>query len=165
MQISGVQRLRQRSPDLYYNLLNYSHDKAIRDCIIIDLPRTFPDNIYFECQQSRLYNILVAYAHHNGEVGYCQGLNYIAGLLLLATDDEEKSFWLLKHIVENIIPQYHTKNMANLLLDLAVFKEMTLRRLPLVHKHIEALGKRKDFFFSHSFCFCINLFTFWIQFN
>lgn len=143
MQISGVQMLRQRSPDLYYNLLKCKHEKEIRDCINIDLPRTFPDNIHFEYQQSRLYNILIAYAHHNCDVGYCQGLNYIAGLLLLATNDEEISFWLLKHIVENIIPQYHTKNMSNLLLDLDVFKELTLRRLPLVHKHIETLGRRR----------------------
>ncbi|KNC21770.1 hypothetical protein FF38_04006 [Lucilia cuprina] len=140
MKISGAYTLQQRSPDLYRSLLNMTYEKEISDSISIDLPRTFPDNIFFETKKERLYNILIAYAHHNREVGYCQGLNYIAGLLLIVTDDEEKSFWLLKHMVENIVPQYHTKNMANLLRDMAVFKEMVIRRVPTVNKHIEKLG-------------------------
>lgn len=146
MKISGAYSLQQRSPDLYRSLLNAAHEKEISDSISIDLPRTFPDNIFFETKKERLYNILIAYAHHNREVGYCQGLNYIAGLLLIVTDDEEKSFWLLKHIVENIVPQYHTKNMANLLRDMAVFKEMVIRRMPAVNKHIENMGKIKSFY-------------------
>lgn len=140
MKISGAHRLQQRSPDLYRSLLNTTYEKEISDSISIDLPRTFPDNIFFETKKERLYNILIAYAHHNREVGYCQGLNYIAGLLLIVTDDEEKSFWLLKHMVENIVPQYHTKSMSNLLRDMAVFKEMVIRRIPTVNKHIEKLG-------------------------
>nr|XP_014094773.1 growth hormone-regulated TBC protein 1-A isoform X2 [Bactrocera oleae]XP_014094775.1 growth hormone-regulated TBC protein 1-A isoform X2 [Bactrocera oleae]XP_014094776.1 growth hormone-regulated TBC protein 1-A isoform X2 [Bactrocera oleae]XP_036228986.1 growth hormone-regulated TBC protein 1-A isoform X2 [Bactrocera oleae] len=140
MKISGAAKLQQRSPALYNNLLGAHYEKEICDSITIDLPRTFPDNIHFDTKKERLFNILVAYAHHNREVGYCQGLNYIAGLLLIVTDDEEKSFWLLKHIVESIVPQYHTKNMANLLRDLAVFKEMIIRRAPQVNRHIENLG-------------------------
>lgn len=141
MKITGVDKLQQRSPDLYRHLLFTNHEKSISDSISVDLPRTFPDNIFFETKKDQLYKILIAYAHHNRDVGYCQGLNYIAGLLLIVTDDEEKSFWLLKHIVEIIVPQYHTKNMANLLLDMAVFKELIRRRLPAVNKHIENLGK------------------------
>ncbi|XP_017092007.1 growth hormone-regulated TBC protein 1-A [Drosophila bipectinata] len=141
MKISGAAAAQRRSPDLYRTLLNDEpYNKEISDSISIDLPRTFPDNIYFDTKKERLYNILIAYAHHNRDVGYCQGLNYIAGLLLIVTDDEEKSFWLLKHIVENIVPQYHSHNMANLLRDLAVFRELVIRRIPAVNRHVENLG-------------------------
>lgn len=42
-----------------------------------DLNRTFPDNILFSetsrpCLQKPLYNVLLAYGHHNSTVGYCQ---------------------------------------------------------------------------------------------
>lgn len=40
-----------------------------------DLHRTFPDNILFKSEaslQSSLFNVLVAYGHHNQAVGYCQ---------------------------------------------------------------------------------------------
>ncbi|XP_037732135.1 growth hormone-regulated TBC protein 1-A [Drosophila subpulchrella] len=141
MKISGAAAAQRRSPDLFRTLLRTEpFDKEISDSISIDLPRTFPDNIHFDTKKQRLYNILIAYAHHNRDVGYCQGLNYIAGLLLIVTDDEEKSFWLLKHIVENIVPQYHSHNMANLLRDLAVFRELVIRRIPAVNRHVDNLG-------------------------
>lgn len=43
----------------------------------VDLHRTFPDNIHFRksadpCLQKALFNVLVAYGHHNKAVGYCQ---------------------------------------------------------------------------------------------
>lgn len=142
MKISGADEAKQRNPNLYRSLLNIEHfNKEICDSISIDLPRTFPDNIHFDAKKERLFNILCAYAHHNRDVGYCQGLNYIAGLLLIVTDDEEKSFWLLKHIVENIVPQYHSHNMANLLRDLAVFRELVIRRVPAVNRHVEDMSK------------------------
>ncbi|XP_068156519.1 growth hormone-regulated TBC protein 1 [Drosophila tropicalis] len=141
MKISGAAAAQQLNPNLYRSLLELEQfNKEISDSISIDLPRTFPDNIYFDTKKDSLYNILIAYAHHNRDVGYCQGLNYIAGLLLIVTNDEEKSFWLLKHIVENIVPQYHSHNMANLLRDLAVFKELVIRRVPAVNRVVENMG-------------------------
>lgn len=49
------------------------------DAIRVDIPRTFPENIFFDDIKAQLFNVLIAYANHNKEVGYCQGLNYIAG--------------------------------------------------------------------------------------
>ncbi|EDV92564.1 growth hormone-regulated TBC protein 1 [Drosophila grimshawi] len=141
MAITGADVQMKKQPNLYSSLLNIQHfNKEISDSISIDLPRTFPDNINFDLEKERLFNILCAYAHHNREIGYCQGLNYIAGLLLIVTKDEEKSFWLLKYIVEQITPQYHSHNMANLLRDLAVFRELVIRRIPEVNRHLEDLG-------------------------
>ena len=42
-----------------------------------DMNRTFPDNVRFRkdaepCLQGPLYNVLLAYGHHNHGVGYCQ---------------------------------------------------------------------------------------------
>lgn len=41
------------------------------------MSRTFPDNVRFRkdaepCLQGPLYNVLLAYGHHNHGVGYCQ---------------------------------------------------------------------------------------------
>jgi len=47
--------------------------------LFIDIPRTFPNNIYFrdrskdpQTKRSSLYKILVAVAHNNQQIGYCQ---------------------------------------------------------------------------------------------
>lgn len=47
----------------------------------LDMNRTFPDNVKFRktadpCLQHTLYNVLVAYGHHNKAVGYCQVCNH-----------------------------------------------------------------------------------------
>uniref|UniRef100_A0A2K5KYW0 Growth hormone regulated TBC protein 1 n=1 Tax=Cercocebus atys TaxID=9531 RepID=A0A2K5KYW0_CERAT len=75
-----------------------------------DLNRTFPDNVKFRkttepCLQKTLYNVLLAYGHHNQGVGYCQGMNFIAGYLILITNNEEESFWLLDALVGRILPE------------------------------------------------------------
>lgn len=67
--------MKNECPDLYQKLLQSPHNKAVTDIIKTDLPRTFPDNIFFnniENQQHQLYNILLAFAHQNKTVGYCQ---------------------------------------------------------------------------------------------
>ncbi|XP_065079556.1 growth hormone-regulated TBC protein 1-A [Ochlerotatus camptorhynchus] len=140
MKSSGAHRMQQKEPSLYQTLLRYEYDQEISDQIKLDLPRTFPDNIHFEQYKLGLYNVLITYAHHNKAVGYCQGLNYIAGLILIVTKNEESSFWLLKVLVENIVPLYHTKKMDNLITDIDVLSELIRIRVPDVHKHIEDLG-------------------------
>ncbi|XP_055542341.1 growth hormone-regulated TBC protein 1-A [Wyeomyia smithii] len=140
MKSSGAYKMQQKEPALYQTLLRYEFDQEISDQIKIDLPRTFPDNIHFEQYKLGLYNVLITYAHHNKMVGYCQGLNYIAGLILIVTKNEESTFWLLKVLVENVVPLYHTKKMDNLITDIDVLSELVKSRAPDVHKHIENLG-------------------------
>lgn len=75
LSISGGEDMKNESPDLYEKLLQSPTNKQIADVIKTDLPRTFPDNIFFnntENQQHQLFNILLAFAHHNKTVGYCQ---------------------------------------------------------------------------------------------
>lgn len=80
MKSSSAYIQRQRQPDLYQKLLQCSYDKETSDQIKVDLPRTFPDNIFFDQYKASLFNVLISYSLHNKDVGYCQGLNYIAGM-------------------------------------------------------------------------------------
>uniref|UniRef100_A0A8C6X7S0 TBC1 domain family member 4 n=1 Tax=Naja naja TaxID=35670 RepID=A0A8C6X7S0_NAJNA len=70
--------------------------------ILIDLGRTFPTHPYFSSQlgagQLSLYNILKAYSLLDQEVGYCQGLSFVAGVLLLHMSEEE-AFKMLKFLM------------------------------------------------------------------
>ncbi|NXX91240.1 TBCD1 protein, partial [Centropus bengalensis] len=70
--------------------------------ILIDLGRTFPTHPYFSAQlgagQLSLYNILKAYSLLDQEVGYCQGLSFVAGVLLLHMSEED-AFKMLKFLM------------------------------------------------------------------
>ena len=66
-------------------------------------------------------------------------MNYVAGLLLLATKDEEQSFWLLTVLIRNILPSYHTKNMQGLIIDISVLAELIRLKCPQVYYLMESL--------------------------
>ncbi|XP_061848431.1 TBC1 domain family member 1 isoform X7 [Colius striatus] len=70
--------------------------------ILIDLGRTFPTHPYFSAQlgtgQLSLFNILKAYSLLDREVGYCQGLSFVAGVLLLHMSEED-AFEMLKFLM------------------------------------------------------------------
>ena len=53
-----------------------------------------------------------------------QGVNYIAGLLLLVTDREEDTFWLLAALVDRLLPDYYVRSMRGVRLDIDVFAQL-----------------------------------------
>lgn len=137
---SGAWAAQQSEQNLYADLLRMNHDQEIVDAIRIDLPRTFPDNIFFVTIHQQLFNILIAYSNYDRRVGYCQGLNYIAGILLLVCKDEEVCFWLLKHLVQEVTPDYHMKTMTGLIRDIGVLSELIRIHVPEVHQHVKQIG-------------------------
>ncbi|EME40893.1 hypothetical protein DOTSEDRAFT_90974 [Dothistroma septosporum NZE10] len=76
------------------------------DAILKDVPRTLTSKYdYFaEKGHDRLRKVLVAFVNKNPGLGYTQGLNMIAGYLLLAIPDESDAFWVLCNMVESHFP-------------------------------------------------------------
>lgn len=123
----GVQRRRERAgvgerlessdwlrqergwPGLYQELL--AKENQWSSLIEIDISRTFPEVPLFDKeQQQSLLRVLQAYANFNPEVGYCQGMNFVAGLLLLVSqkgdfretprlETEEETFWMFASLM------------------------------------------------------------------
>uniref|UniRef100_A0A8C2UUJ8 Growth hormone-regulated TBC protein 1 n=1 Tax=Chinchilla lanigera TaxID=34839 RepID=A0A8C2UUJ8_CHILA len=110
-----------------------------------DLNRTFPDNVRFRktaqpCLQKALFNVLLAYGLHNQGVGYCQGMNFIAGYLILITKSEEESFWLLDALIGRILPDYYSPAMLGLKIDQEVLAELVRMKLPAVAALLDGHG-------------------------
>lgn len=66
-----------------------------------DLERTFPNHPYFQTTEGResLKNVLVSMVNSHPELGYCQGMNSVAGILLIVSKgNQEESFAMLEHI-------------------------------------------------------------------
>uniref|UniRef100_A0A673I1R5 TBC1 domain family member 4-like n=1 Tax=Sinocyclocheilus rhinocerous TaxID=307959 RepID=A0A673I1R5_9TELE len=95
---------RQQPPETpYQDLLKQL--TAQQHAILVDLGRTFPTHQYFSTQlgagQLSLYNLLKAYSLLDMEVGYCQGISFVAGLLLLHMS-EEQAFDTLKFLMYDL---------------------------------------------------------------
>jgi hypothetical protein len=84
-----------------------------------------------------LRRVLQAFALHNPTIGYCQSLNFLAGLLLLfLNEDEEKAFILLDIITTQYLPGTHARILeANV--DIAVLMMSIREALPAVWGKID----------------------------
>ncbi|XP_072931015.1 USP6 N-terminal-like protein isoform X2 [Epargyreus clarus] len=63
-----------------------------------DVNRQFREHQFYRERYSEkqcsLFNVLCAYSMYNSEVGYCQGMSGLAGVLLMYMDEED-AFWAL----------------------------------------------------------------------
>lgn len=160
-----------KNPNLYSSLLRKVHAGALseldREHIERDLNRTFPDNKHFKPDPSidelrasagtgheygngqetsilkALRRVLQAFAVHNRDIGYCQSLNFLAGLLLLfLNEDEQKTFTMLDIITKNYLPGTHGIVLANA--DVAVLMTLIRESMPAVWSKINDLPPNTD---------------------
>ncbi|XP_028775965.1 GTPase-activating protein GYP2 [Neltuma alba] len=105
-----------------------------------DIPRTFPGHPALdENGRNSLRRLLLAYARHNPSVGYCQAMNFFAGLLLLLMP-EENAFWALVGIIDDYFEGYYTEEMVESQVDQLVFEELMRERFPKLVSHLDYLG-------------------------
>ncbi|KAG6669965.1 hypothetical protein CIPAW_01G278600 [Carya illinoinensis] len=105
-----------------------------------DLPRTFPGHPALDVDgRNALRRLLTAYARHNPSVGYCQAMNFFAGLLLLLMP-EENAFWALLGIIDDYFDGYYSEEMIESQVDQLVFEELVRERFPKLVNHLDYLG-------------------------
>ncbi|SCO66393.1 GTPase-activating protein, putative [Plasmodium vivax] len=94
--------------------------------IMIDISRTFPELLIFDkYAQEQLFRILNAYSNFEPSVGYCQGMNFLVGLLLIVSNfNEIETFCVLVSLMNN----YHLKEF---------YKE----KFPLLNRYIYLFEK------------------------
>ncbi|KAL4560558.1 hypothetical protein LXL04_032711 [Taraxacum kok-saghyz] len=105
-----------------------------------DLPRTFPGHPALnEEGRDSLRRLLLAYARHNPEVGYCQAMNFFAAMLLLMMP-EENAFWTLVGMIDDYFDGYFTTDMIESQVDQLVFEDLMRERYPKLVNHFNLLG-------------------------
>lgn len=158
---AGGFSLLRTHPGLYQEYLDKSNrgDMSENDAELIerDLHRTFPDNIRFKPEQDpvatssegsinthngqpathetpllhSLRRVLRAFSIHNPRIGYCQSLNFLAGLLLLFMP-EEKAFWMLVIITTVYLPGTHEVSLEGANVDLWVLMTSIKESMPTI---------------------------------
>lgn len=144
----------------YYSFLktkNINLENKSTKQIEKDIGRTFPSDQSFS--RLELKEILIAYSIRNPNVGYCQGLNFIAALLLSFGFSEEEAFWIYTQIIEKYLPYDYFSSMAGILLDQKIFDWLFRSRLQKVSKYLDKLGIESCLFTVQWFI-CMFAFTF-----
>jgi hypothetical protein len=129
--------------DLVKGIGGSEPDPSVVVQIDMDINRTLTDNVFFRKGPgvTKLKEVLLAYSRRNPEVGYCQGMNLIAGSLLLITPTAEDTFWLLASMIEKILPKhYYDHGLLASRADQVVLRQYISQVLPKLSAHLEGLG-------------------------
>lgn len=73
----------------------------------------------YKTGKNPLFNVLKAYTCYDNSVGYVQGMNYLAALLLIEIKDEQRVFWCMFSLLFQrnwrMVYDVHTPKLMNLL--------------------------------------------------
>eukprot|EP00803_Ostreobium_quekettii_P004128 evm.model.scf_281.14 EVM.evm.TU.scf_281.14 scf_281:100887-107408(+) len=144
-ELSGAAERQHKLDQEYYRLMVERGHRAtaVAKQIELDLPRTFPGHAWFQTEQGQaiLQNVLLAYSVHNPQIGYCQSMNYIVAMLLLCMDkDEEKAFWVLAALIEDILyAGTYERHLSGCHVEMKSLQELVGTKLPRLAKHLEEL--------------------------
>ncbi|KAI8149121.1 rab-GTPase-TBC domain-containing protein [Fennellomyces sp. T-0311] len=127
------------------------HEKSIQR----DLARTFPTHDFFKEKdgegQEALFNVTKAYSLFDQQVGYCQGLPFIVGCLLLHMPDDMAFCVLIKIMSQYGLRGQFMPQMELLHERLFQFDHILQQKLPQIHKHLEAQGVQPSMYASQWF--------------
>ncbi|CCJ30778.1 unnamed protein product [Pneumocystis jirovecii] len=112
--------------------------------IVRDLARTFPGVEMFKEEggdgQKKLQSVLRAFSLYDAEVGYCQGLGFIVGPLLMNMSESE-AFCVLVRLMECYdMRTMFTVNLSGLHLRLFQFEHFLSLRVPSVATYFSSIG-------------------------
>ena len=144
--LSGAAKKKSTVPESYYSDLSKAVDGKVTPATLQidhDLPRTFPGHPWLDTPEGHaaLRRVLVGYSFRDSDVGYCQGLNYVAALLLLVMKTEEDAFWMLAVLLENVLVRdCYTTNLSGCHVEQRVFKDLLAQKCPRIATHLDDMG-------------------------
>jgi hypothetical protein len=117
-------------------------DNKATEQIKLDLARTLTHHQMFEEKggegQQKLLRVLKAYSYFNPAVGYCQGMSYLAAILLTVMGEEE-AFYGLCRVVSGM-EGYFVPSMWELLEDAKIFKRILGDQMSDINDHLQDNG-------------------------
>ena len=138
--------LRKKYTDLIFE--NNKYDIDIKK----DLTRTFPNNSLFKygnIYYNKLYHILTAFSNYNKNIGYVQGINFLAAHIIYFFKDEIDEFIFLDAMIHkfefdkildnNLNNQFFERKLKNI-------NYFLLKQLPKLNKFLSDNKLNFDFF-------------------
>eukprot|EP00038_Savillea_parva_P010449 m.190371 g.190371 ORF g.190371 m.190371 type:complete len:1410 (+) comp18025_c0_seq1:226-4455(+) len=111
--------------------------------IKIDLERTFPTNPYYREGGKglrALFKVMKAYSNYDTEVGYCQGMGFMAGLFLNQLTEENAFRAFMSVMFHHGFRHQYAHDMATLKVQLYQLNRLLLDHLPAVSTQFRELN-------------------------
>lgn len=140
LRITEVDQWISKNPRLYRICRSFPQivQKKHLDLIKKDVPRTSGNQKAYK--QEELENVLIAFCVYKPDIGYCQGMSAIVGILLPILG-EENSFYLFSKIMSDFLPQnYFTADMKDAIIDIKILEGLIQKHLPTLYNHSKSLN-------------------------
>ena len=126
---------------------NHKNDIEIKK----DLTRTFPDNILFKYGNhyyNKLYHVLTAYSNYNKNIGYAQGLNFLAANIIYFFEEEIEEFIFLDALIHkfDLDKILCTSNSNHFIKKLTDINNFIIHKLPKLSKYLSDIKLNYEYF-------------------
>ena len=126
---------------------NHKNDVEIKK----DLTRTFPDNILFKYGNNyynKLYHVLTAFSNYNKNIGYIQGINFLAAHIIYYFEEEIEEFIFLDALIhkfdlEKILSTTNSIFFNKKIEDITKFMK---KKFPKISSHLAKMKLNYEFF-------------------
>jgi hypothetical protein len=138
--VTGADKRLMENSTLFseFTKLKEAIPEKISRVIEADIPRTFSRSK--KEIGSKIRRILHAFALLHPEVGYCQSLNFLAGIFCTVCG-EELGFWNLVCVFEDYIPNdYYNNDLVGFQIDLRLMQMLVSERCPEIYQHAKDIG-------------------------
>ena len=128
---------------------NSSKEKSIH-LIDLDIERTFPYLGIFKTQSplaDDLREILRAFVASRPDIGYVQGLSFIAGMSSINMERFKSHIALMKLVLNPMILPFFTMDNQSIKNRITLFKQVFYYNLPELCDHFESLGILPEYYF------------------
>lgn len=142
-----VNRIKSENPGKFQEMLKLAKlwSTDVRQ-IDSDVNRQFREHQFYRERYSEkqcsLFNVLCAYSMYNSEVGYCQGMSGLAGVLLMYMDEED-AFWALAVLLSDkkyLMHGLYIEGFPKLTRFLAHHDKILTKFMPKLKHHFDKFG-------------------------
>ena len=139
---SGAKRELLNNKGYYNSLLNNfpnGTQSPAEEFVKLDVVRTFTKEPFFQVEKNRqkLQNILTVFIRRNATIGYSQGLNCIAGKILMVVNNEEEAFWIFTQIIECYLPGDFYLLFTGVRKDMKIIEQIIKKSLKFTDYNVE----------------------------
>jgi len=131
------EQMEQRQTTSYSSLKDYPVSEEFTEQIGKDIDRTYPQYDLFQQPdvQRVMYNILRSVAAYRVELGYCQGMGYVAGFLKTLMPEED-TFWLMIKIIDQFnMSEFWAGTLSGLPRSFYVLERLMESEMPKLSAH------------------------------
>lgn len=126
-------------------------ERSAHKAIMLDLPRTFPELSFFHAEGSHyeyaLRDVLEAFLYLKPDVGYSQGMSFLAAVLLLYMDPHEAFCCFVNMLLhKSCFLHFFKIKMPEVRFYLTVHERLLSEEMPALHAHFKHYGIESDLY-------------------